>query len=155
MQMDTISGRLAAARGRSPSSASQWRDRLFSDNALEPESTRVPLTPEQGAREGVDGELEACGWTAQDFASVDIHAGRRLAGREYPLEWNQVAEIKSGFDAVRAGGPKLRLSSPGPCIRGPIARRPLPAAALPAPSAPPLHPVACNDRSHCHLTSPL
>ena len=57
----------------------------------------MPLTPEQRAREEIDGQLEACGWAVQGFASMDIHAGRGVAVREYPLKWTEGAEIKSGF----------------------------------------------------------
>ena len=57
----------------------------------------MPLTPEQQAREKIDGQLEDCGWVVQDFASMDIHAARGVAIREYPLKWKQGAEIKSGF----------------------------------------------------------
>ncbi|MDE2980373.1 MAG: hypothetical protein OXU74_04180, partial [Gemmatimonadota bacterium] len=56
----------------------------------------MPLTPEQQAREEIDGQLEASGWTVQDFASMDIHAGRGVAVREYPLKWKKGAETKSG-----------------------------------------------------------
>ncbi|MDE0356860.1 MAG: hypothetical protein OXN92_03850, partial [Gammaproteobacteria bacterium] len=56
----------------------------------------MPLTPEQRAREEIDGQLAACGWTVQDFSSMDIHAGRGVAVREYPLKWKKGAEIKSG-----------------------------------------------------------
>ncbi|MDE2982013.1 MAG: DEAD/DEAH box helicase family protein [Gemmatimonadota bacterium] len=56
----------------------------------------MPLTPEQQAREEIDGQLEACGWTVQDFSSIDIHAGRGVAVREYPLKWEKGGEIKSG-----------------------------------------------------------
>ena len=57
----------------------------------------MPLTPEQQAREQIDGQLEACGWAVQDFASMSIHAARGVAVREYPLKWKEGAEIKSGF----------------------------------------------------------
>ena len=57
----------------------------------------MPLTPEQQAREKMDGQLDACGWAVQDFASMNIHAARGVAVREYPLKWKQGAEIKSGF----------------------------------------------------------
>lgn len=57
----------------------------------------MPLTPEQQAREKIDGQLEACGWAVQDFASLNIHAARGVAVREYPLRWREGAEIRSGF----------------------------------------------------------
>ena len=56
----------------------------------------MPLTPEQQAREKIDEQLEACGWVVQDFTSMDIHAGRGVAVREFPLKWKEGAEIKSG-----------------------------------------------------------
>ena len=57
----------------------------------------MPLTPEQRAREEIDRQLEACGWVVQDFVSMNIHAARGVAVREYPLSWREGAEIKSGF----------------------------------------------------------
>ena len=57
----------------------------------------MTLTPEQRACEKIDGQLDACEWTVQDFAAMDIHAARFVAVREYPLKWKQGAEIKSGF----------------------------------------------------------
>ena len=56
----------------------------------------MPLTPEQRAREKIDGQLEACGWVVRDFASMDIHAGPGVAVREFPLKWKEGVEIKSG-----------------------------------------------------------
>ncbi len=56
----------------------------------------MPLTPEQRAREEIDGQLEACGWTVQDVASMDIHAGRGVAVREYPLRWKKSGILKRG-----------------------------------------------------------
>ena len=57
----------------------------------------MPLTPEQRAREKIDGQLEACGWVVQDFASINIHAGRGAAVREYPLRWKEGANTRTGF----------------------------------------------------------
>ena len=57
----------------------------------------MPLTPEQQAREKIDGQLETCGWVVQDFSSMNIHAGRGVAVREYPLKWTEGAKIRSGF----------------------------------------------------------
>ncbi len=71
----------------------------------------MPLTPEQQAREKIDGQLDACGWAVQDFASMDIHAARGVAVREYPLKWKQGAEIKPGFAdyLLDAGGQAIRV----------------------------------------------
>ncbi|MDE2719292.1 DEAD/DEAH box helicase family protein [Candidatus Palauibacter polyketidifaciens] len=44
----------------------------------------------------IDGQLEACGWVVQDFASMNIHAGRGVAVREFPLRWTDGAEIRRG-----------------------------------------------------------
>ena len=56
----------------------------------------MPLTPEQRAREKIDRQLEAAGWLIQDFASMNIHAGRGVAVREFPLKWQEGTETKSG-----------------------------------------------------------
>ena len=56
----------------------------------------MPPTPEQRAREKIDGQLEACGWTVQDFKSMNIHAGRGVAVREYPLKWEKGGILKRG-----------------------------------------------------------
>ncbi len=45
----------------------------------------MPDTPEQLARQQVDGQLAACGWVVQDYRSVDFSAGRGIALREVPL----------------------------------------------------------------------
>jgi len=64
----------------------------------------VSLTPEQSAREEIDGQLEACGWTVQDLASVDIHAGRILflvdrnsLGRQTLNEFQQFRDPASPY----------------------------------------------------------
>ena len=57
----------------------------------------MPLTPEQRAREKIDGQLEAGGWQIQDLVDMNRYAARGVAVREYPLKWKQGAEIKSGF----------------------------------------------------------
>lgn len=43
------------------------------------------LTPEQQARQQIDAQLQACGWTIQDFKAADLSAGRGIALREVPL----------------------------------------------------------------------
>ena len=42
--------------------------------------------PEQQAREEIDRLLQAAGWSVQDMATVDLHAARGVAIREFPLE---------------------------------------------------------------------
>ena len=56
----------------------------------------MPLTPEQLAREEIDEQLEACGWVIQDFTSMNIHAGRGVAVREYPLKWTEGGKTRPG-----------------------------------------------------------
>ena len=43
------------------------------------------LNPEQIARQQIDAQLVACGWTVQDYKAVDLTAGRGIAIREVPL----------------------------------------------------------------------
>jgi type I restriction enzyme, R subunit len=43
-------------------------------------------TPEELARENIDKQLEACGWTVQSRMEMDLYAGRGVAVREFPLE---------------------------------------------------------------------
>jgi type I restriction enzyme R subunit len=42
-------------------------------------------TPEQQAREEIDRLLAAAGWAVQDVSTVDLHAARGVAIREFPL----------------------------------------------------------------------
>lgn len=37
------------------------------------------MKPEDHARQDIDRQLTACGWTVQDRASMNIHAGRGVA----------------------------------------------------------------------------
>jgi type I restriction enzyme, R subunit len=46
----------------------------------------MPPTPESLARENIDAQLVACGWTAQDRARMNLYAGRGVAVREFPLQ---------------------------------------------------------------------
>lgn len=43
-------------------------------------------TPEARARQNIDALLAACGWVVQDRARMNLHAGRGVAVREFPLE---------------------------------------------------------------------
>lgn len=43
-------------------------------------------TPEEEAREDIDVALEAAGWIVQDASRAQIHAGRGIAIREFPLK---------------------------------------------------------------------
>ena len=43
-------------------------------------------TPEAEARQNIDAMLAACGWLVQDMVQANIHAGRGVALREFPLK---------------------------------------------------------------------
>ena len=43
-------------------------------------------TPEELARQNIDAQLAACGWTVQDRKDTNLYAGRGVAVREFPLE---------------------------------------------------------------------
>lgn len=43
-------------------------------------------TPEDSAREKIDGLLERCGWNVQDYKSANLLAGRGVALRNFPLQ---------------------------------------------------------------------
>jgi len=42
-------------------------------------------TPEDKAREHIDQALEQAGWRVQDYKSADLHAGRGVVLRNFPL----------------------------------------------------------------------
>ena len=44
------------------------------------------MTPEDQARQQVDQQLEACGWTIQDRKEMNIYAALGVAVREFPLD---------------------------------------------------------------------
>lgn len=44
------------------------------------------MTPEQRARDQIDAQLVAAGWTIQNYKAVDFSAGRGIALREVPLK---------------------------------------------------------------------
>ena len=43
------------------------------------------LTPEQQARTNIDRLLEQAGWEVQNLSSLNVHAARGVAVREFPL----------------------------------------------------------------------
>ncbi len=43
------------------------------------------MTPEEKARRLIDQQLEACGWSVQDYRQMNISAGLGVAVREFPL----------------------------------------------------------------------
>ena len=42
-------------------------------------------TPEALARQQIDAQLVACGWTIQNYKALNLSAGRGVAVREVPL----------------------------------------------------------------------
>lgn len=48
------------------------------------------VNPEEKARQEIDRQLAACGWTVQDHKSMNLSAGSGLAVREFPLETGPV-----------------------------------------------------------------
>ena len=44
------------------------------------------MNPEELARQNIDEQLTAAGWTVQDRARMNLYAGRGVAVREFPLE---------------------------------------------------------------------
>lgn len=43
----------------------------------------INQTPEQIARDNIDKQLTACGWTIQSIKKVNLYAGIGVAVREY------------------------------------------------------------------------
>lgn len=43
------------------------------------------MTPEQQARLTIDAQLVASGWVVQDMKQPNLHAGRGVAVRDFPL----------------------------------------------------------------------
>ena len=48
------------------------------------------MNPEEKARQEIDRQLAACGWTVQDHESMNLSAGPGVAVREFPLETGPV-----------------------------------------------------------------
>ena len=44
------------------------------------------MKPEEKARENIDGQLEACGWSVQDKAQLNLAVSLGVAVRELQLE---------------------------------------------------------------------
>ena len=44
------------------------------------------MTPEEQARVNIDRLLERAGWVVQDLAALNVHAGRGVVVREFPLQ---------------------------------------------------------------------
>ncbi|ORJ53703.1 DEAD/DEAH box helicase family protein [Geothermobacter hydrogeniphilus] len=59
--------------------------------------------PEAEARRQIDAMLAACGWLVQDVSAADIHAGRGVAIREFPLPGHGFADYLLYVDGRAAG----------------------------------------------------
>jgi type I restriction enzyme, R subunit len=59
--------------------------------------------PEQEARQKIDQLLEAAGWVVQDVKAANIHAGRGVALREFPLPGYGFADYLLYVDGRAAG----------------------------------------------------
>ena len=65
------------------------------------------LRLEDRARETIDRQLTEAGWTVQDAKAMNLHAGRGVAVREYPLKWGRRIICSSS-----TGRPWADLSDP-------------------------------------------
>jgi type I restriction enzyme R subunit len=63
----------------------------------------MPRTPEDRAREEIDGQLESAGWIVQDMSVLNIAAGRGVAVREFPLGTYGAADYLLYVDRKAAG----------------------------------------------------
>jgi type I restriction enzyme, R subunit len=59
--------------------------------------------PEQEARQKIDQLLEAAGWVVQDVKAANLHAGRGVALREFPLPGYGFADYLLYVDGRAAG----------------------------------------------------
>jgi type I restriction enzyme R subunit len=59
--------------------------------------------PEQEARQQIDQLLQAAGWVVQDYKAANIHAGRGVALREFPLPGFGFADYLLYVDGRAAG----------------------------------------------------
>ena len=63
----------------------------------------MPRTPEETARETIDRQLTACGWTVQDRRAADLAAAQGVAIREFPLEGGDEADYLLYADGKAIG----------------------------------------------------
>jgi type I restriction enzyme, R subunit len=67
--------------------ATIWKATTLSTWAADPlHFSGVPDSPEKRARQNIDAALITAGWVIQDARAANIHAGRGVAVREFPLE---------------------------------------------------------------------
>ena len=81
--MDCATCTLQASRVFPPSRPGRAGVRCFLPPAR---SKRCMPTPEALARQSIDAQLIACGWTVQNRPEVNLHAGQGVAVREFPLD---------------------------------------------------------------------
>ncbi len=61
-------------------------------------------TPEEFARENIDKQLQACGWTVQSRSEMNLYAARGVAVREFPLETGEADYLLFVDRKARWGG---------------------------------------------------
>jgi len=98
-------------------------------------------TPEAKARSNIDQQLEQAGWVVQDFTELNLHAGRGVAVREFPLKAGHgfadyllyvdgkaagVIEAKAEGSTLTGIEPQKQKYSTGLPDTVPAHRRPLP-----------------------------
>jgi type I restriction enzyme R subunit len=89
--------------------------------------------PEQEARQKIDQLLEAAGWVVQDYKAANIHAGRGVALREFPLPGYGFADYLLYVDSRAAGvieAKKVGVTLTGVEIRAERYTKGLPAGLL-------------------------
>ena len=57
----------------------------------------MPLTPEQRARQEINGQLTQAGWEVRDYKSIAIYPNLGVAVREYPLKRKEGDTTTRGF----------------------------------------------------------
>jgi len=64
----------------------------------------MTLTPEQEARQNIDRQLAEAGWIVHDRDESNVHAGRGVAIRYFPMKsGHREADYLLFVDAVAAG----------------------------------------------------
>jgi type I restriction enzyme R subunit len=102
--------------------------------------------PEQEARQKIDQLLDVAGWVVQDVKAANIHAGRGVALREFPLPGYGFADYLLYVDGRAAGvieAKKAGVTLTGVEIQSARYKKGLPAGLpawlkpLPSPTSPP------------------
>lgn len=98
------------------------------------------VLPEQAARERIDAALLAAGWHVQDLAVVNLHAGRGIAVREFPLApGHGAADYLLYVDAQAVG--VIEAKKEGTTLSGVEAQSVRYGAGLPAHLPAPIRPL--------------